>query len=793
MVRQKHIVKAFLRSYLQVLAPLTVALFMFAGAVNAAPSPTPVASPTPGSQADVTTTVAGLYSKPCQPYGNPHYAFGQFVSGWGYHAADDVCNAAGAPVYAAGDGQVMYSAKTPDSYRWGNLVAISHQNPDGSQVTSIYGHLSADRRVAAGQRVAQGQLIGFVGPSYTQENGNWGAHLHFGFRGGSYGAGVGAYAPGLVGYVTANRLNTEYYNPVPYMNSRSTVFDYIPAGASASGENTGKNSEYDVTINLVNKSSTTWRVGGANPVRLGTIAPNDRGSGFSVCPTGYGWISGSRIAMVADTPPGGTAQFKARFCNGSVPPGTYAERFAPLVEGVTWMADKGIRADITVNPARYAAAYVGQIASRTIDPKAASNQGSLAYMTPGQKYNVKAYIRNTGDMAWSNGGPNPVRLGTSRPVDRPSIFATGGNTSIPNSENWPAANRASELDGRYDTVSRTIVNDLTIEPGEVAAFSFTITAPNQPGTYSEYFQPIVEGASWMNDLGMYYAIRVLPPGHHYEYVSQDNPAAFAMGATSNQAAVYLRNTGQSSWPLGGNVRLGAANPLDRPSQLKSADWVNVTRASAIDANHSSPGKTSVDAGEVAKFSFSYSDPNLPDGTYNEYFRPVVEGVTWMPEDYGIFVPAQIASPDYGLQWVDQRSSKDTQNLRYGDRFTSQLSLRNIGNKTWSSSGPNPVKLGTSHPNDRSSIFAVGFLVDPNNQWVSPNRPTALDGKLTGLNPFTVVPATEIKQGEVAYYTIPMHVPISAPGTYNEYFNLVAEGATWFFDWGIYFPLRVVGP
>src|SRR5258707_1125838 len=86
---------------------------------------------------------------PCFPQGAPDYAFGQFVSGWGYHVGDDICKQAGVPVYAAAAGRVVYSAQTPDSYRWGNLIIIEHTRNDGAKAVSLYGHLNSNRRVGA--------------------------------------------------------------------------------------------------------------------------------------------------------------------------------------------------------------------------------------------------------------------------------------------------------------------------------------------------------------------------------------------------------------------------------------------------------------------------------------------------------------------------------------------------------------------------------------------------------------------------------------------------------------------
>ncbi|MDP2717471.1 MAG: M23 family metallopeptidase, partial [Candidatus Micrarchaeota archaeon] len=176
--------------------------------------------------AEPTKAYSG-YQFPCDNYSISGYYFGQWVSGSGYHVAEDACSGAGRAVYAAADGQVVYSAKTPDSYRWGNLVMIQHNNGDGSEATGVYAHLSNDRRVSAGQSVSKGQLIGFTGPSYTAENGNWSAHLHFGLKTGPYGAAIGTYSPQINGYRSDGY--GPYAHPTNYVNGRKTppqVYDY---------------------------------------------------------------------------------------------------------------------------------------------------------------------------------------------------------------------------------------------------------------------------------------------------------------------------------------------------------------------------------------------------------------------------------------------------------------------------------------------------------------------------------------------------------------------------------------
>ena len=223
--------------------------------------------------------LATTYVYPCSPYNVSGYGFGTYVSGWGYHVAEDVCGQAGVPVYAAGDGLVVYSARTPDSYRWGNLVLIEHTNPDGGKAVTLYGHLGDNRQVAAGQAVARGQLIGFTGPSWTATNGNWAAHLHFGVRGGAYGAAVGTYAWWVRGYETS--FPNGWLSPGTYIRDRLAPQDYAPTSVPPQTD-VSYTGQTTVTFRVRNTTDVTWkRDGNSNlPFRLGTLQPTDRGSGF---------------------------------------------------------------------------------------------------------------------------------------------------------------------------------------------------------------------------------------------------------------------------------------------------------------------------------------------------------------------------------------------------------------------------------------------------------------------------------------------------------------------------------
>lgn len=90
---------------------------------------------------------------------------------WGsLHPGIDIGVGAGTPIHAAASGRVILAAY---SGGYGNLIVIDH----GNGLATAYAHQSS-LAAAAGQQVAQGQVIGYVGSTGFST----GPHLHFEVR-----------------------------------------------------------------------------------------------------------------------------------------------------------------------------------------------------------------------------------------------------------------------------------------------------------------------------------------------------------------------------------------------------------------------------------------------------------------------------------------------------------------------------------------------------------------------------------------------------------------------------------
>lgn len=90
---------------------------------------------------------------------------------WAQHKGVDFAAPTGTKVFATGDGVVEFVGQQNG---YGNIVILNHANG----YSTYYAHLSGFAGMQQGQRVSQGQVIGYVGQT------GWatGPHLHYEFR-----------------------------------------------------------------------------------------------------------------------------------------------------------------------------------------------------------------------------------------------------------------------------------------------------------------------------------------------------------------------------------------------------------------------------------------------------------------------------------------------------------------------------------------------------------------------------------------------------------------------------------
>src|SRR5258708_32574711 len=136
----------------------------------------------------------------------------------------------------------------------------------------------------------------------------------------------------------------------------------------------------------------------------------------------------------------------------------------------------------------FPATWYGQSGYMTLCPGDTST-ATVAYYNPGSNGWV---LSRMGQAAFlGTGGPEPGQ-------DQASLLGGNGTNGSP-ATGWPAFNRIAAQPADY------------VGPGQVAWFQFTVKAPAAPGVYAVRLRPMIEGAQWMEDIGVYWVVTVLYP------------------------------------------------------------------------------------------------------------------------------------------------------------------------------------------------------------------------------------------------------------------------------------------
>jgi hypothetical protein len=132
----------------------------------------------------------------------------------------------------------------------------------------------------------------------------------------------------------------------------------------------------------------------------------------------------------------------------------------------------------------------------------ASWYGQSGYMSlcMGTQAIATVAFYNSGSRGWLAGRMGEVAyLGTWEPEpgqDRASKLGGDGTLGSPNT-GWPRYNRVATQPASY------------VGPNQIAWFQFMVQAPTTPGTYRVSLRPLIEGAQWMEDYGVFWVITVL--------------------------------------------------------------------------------------------------------------------------------------------------------------------------------------------------------------------------------------------------------------------------------------------
>lgn len=269
------------------------------------------------------------------------------------------------------------------------------------------------------------------------------------------------------------------------------------------------------------------------------------------------------------------------------------------------------------------------------------SQSSEPIVPAGTSVTLSVEYQNIGNSFWKDNvstfpGYPPIHLATTNPINRSSMFYAS---------NWLSSSRPTgTFSAVYDsngTLDSTATANHTVQPGQIAQFTFTIHIPitQPPGVYREYFQPIAEGyPNWNMNVWSYFDIGVTAVNNQASYSSESSPVTLTPGGSAAPAYFRLTNTGNTIWYDNTDtpvdmypVHLATTWPINRWSLFDSG-WPAVNRP---DVNFSkvynrdgslASNQHLVLPGQTAEFDFNMQAPaGTPSGYYQEYFQPILEG------------------------------------------------------------------------------------------------------------------------------------------------------------------------
>jgi hypothetical protein len=524
----------------------------------------------------------------------------------------------------------------------------------------------------------------------------------------------------------------------------------------------------NVFIKFQNTGSVDWyddASGAMNVplIHLATSHPLNRSSTFS-----QGWLTSSRPATVFSAVyesdgttlssnqhmvrPGQVAKFsfslKAPSTAGA---GVYREFFQPVAEGTGngGFNDVSTFFDVTVN-AKPSMAWYDQSAYPTIYP------GDRADMFLRFKNTGNTTLYDSQSIGSAPAGTNPVHLATKSPLNRSSDFGAG----------WLTPSRpATVFSNVYEADGTTLAgNQHVAQPGQIVKFSFSLTAPEgyAANTYSEDFQPVLEGTGdgGFTDVGGVFSVTV-PSAAVIKYTALPNPAQLVSN-TPSTLGITVKNVGNVDLP--GNTKLVTSNG----TPFKDTSWVdNSTIASTIGS--ALPSLQSRTINFTVLSPDSGSQPNTP---VNISFQNTSDQTI---RSSNASIPITIAAASYLSSNAGQTGYPA---FTYGQHDTTFFKYKNTGNQYWyddtslssaTTRNPYAVHLATNDPLNRSSGFADG--------WPTSNRPALNFAAVYEADGTTLASDQHItKPGQIVKFQFDITPSVQlSPGIYREFFQPIVEG------------------
>jgi hypothetical protein len=214
--------------------------------------------------------------------------------------------------------------------------------------------------------------------------------------------------------------------------------------------------------------SPTQRMADAGYPAFATWAGEDLAAGYTAAPEVLqGWLNSPAHLAVLTNPAYRAIGIGRSYSSGS----QYGWYWAADFGGI---ADRAATAVVSTFDQGFHAAWSAQSPSPTL--------------APGEVATLVVALRNTGYRGWYQGSPGQqANLATSGPLDAPRPELAEG---------WLSSNRIATTTTSY------------VGPGQTGWFQFQIHAPSTPGVYRLDARGVIDGATWLEDPGVYWLITV---------------------------------------------------------------------------------------------------------------------------------------------------------------------------------------------------------------------------------------------------------------------------------------------
>lgn len=416
----------------------------------------------------------------------------------------------------------------------------------------------------------------------------------------------------------------------------------------------------EAVIKLKNTGNIVWRNFGENKIYLGTSNPQDRKSLFST--------DGRRNRLgyleEREVYPGETATFIMPL-TAPENAGIYTERFAPVIEGIKWLEDKGMEFRMIVKEPKHQIQF--------------TTPSNLLNLNPGTEKSFTITYQNLSDVAWAED----------------EIYFM--------------------LAGDYQTLG---IEDNTIPLAEPllkdkkGSFKIKIKTPLQNGLYTLTVVPVIRGKKFENASPFTLRVIVKKPNANGELVS-NLPKTLNLDVNESKIlTVKIKNNSNFTWTQENTSFV----PLSDNSRLYVADkWVSKKVVSYLKEDSLAPGKTG---------TFTLYLKQKYRGSYSDVFKVNIEEIGYAN---GILIPLRIKAGAIPTKTSTSTTSQNTTTPDSTQNTTTNTSNSTTqipeienqidSNETENQSQENLIRVRLSVPNVSSIELTAdqNYIIEDNDQ------------------------------------------------------------------------------